>query len=118
MKILVRYLTFEFLRNLFLISACFLSLFLIIDFFEKIRMFLSNNATFQQMVTYFLFRIPLIVSQFLPAAILLTALMTFGYLSRAQRDRGHEGQRYQSVQGVLAHPDHCRLDLYFDLFLE
>ena len=82
MKILVRYLTFEFLRNLFLISACFLSLFLIIDFFEKIRMFLSNNATFQQMATYFLFRIPLIVSQFLPAATLLTALMTYGYLSR------------------------------------
>ena len=82
MKILVRYLTFEFLRNLLLISACFLSLFLIIDFFEKIRMFLSNNATFQQMATYFLFRIPLIVSQFLPAATLLTALMTYGYLSR------------------------------------
>ncbi len=52
MKILVRYLTFEFLRNLLLISVCFLSLFLIIDFFEKIRMFLINNATFQQMATF------------------------------------------------------------------
>jgi len=39
MKILVRYLTFEVLKKPLLDSACFLSLFLIIDFFEKIRMF-------------------------------------------------------------------------------
>lgn len=82
MKILDRYLVREFLRNLMLITVCFISLFLIIDFFEKIRMFLSNNATFRQMAAHFLFRIPMIISQVLPAATLLTALMTYGYLSR------------------------------------
>ncbi len=82
MNTLDRYLTYEFLRNLIFITVCFISLFLIIDFFEKIRMFLSNNATFQQMAAHFLFRIPMIVSQILPAATLLTALMTYGYLSR------------------------------------
>jgi len=82
MSILDRYLSAEFARNLLLITACFLSLFLIIDFFEKIRMFLSNQATFVQMASYFLFRIPMIVAQILPAAVLLSALITCGTLSR------------------------------------
>ncbi len=82
MKILDRYLFAEFLRNLLLITISFLFLFLIIDFFEKIRMFLSNQATFAQMGSYFLFRMPMIISQILPAAVLLASLLTFGYLSR------------------------------------
>jgi lipopolysaccharide export system permease protein len=82
LKILDRYLTFEFSRNLLFITFSFVSLFLIIDFFEKIRMFLSNQASLQQMTSYFLFRLPMVVSQILPASVLLTALMTCGMLSR------------------------------------
>jgi lipopolysaccharide export system permease protein len=82
MKIMDRYLTGEFMKNLVLITASFISLFLIIDFFEKIRMFLSNHATFEQMASYFLFRIPMVFSQSLPAAVLLASLMTCGALSR------------------------------------
>ncbi|MCX5838504.1 MAG: LPS export ABC transporter permease LptG [Deltaproteobacteria bacterium] len=82
MKIVDRYLVAEYLKNLLLITLSFLSLFLIIDFFEKIRMFLSNHATFAQMGSYFLFRIPMVISQILPAAVLLASLVTCGYLSR------------------------------------
>ena len=82
MKILDRYVIVEFLRNLLFITASFVSLFLIIDFFEKIRMFLSNHATFQQMAAHFLFRIPMILSQTMPVAVLLASLIVFGYLSR------------------------------------
>jgi len=82
MKILYRYLTYEFSRNLVFITMSLISLYLIIDFFEKIRMFLSNHATFQQMAAHFFFRIPMILSQMLPAAVLLASLMTYGYLSR------------------------------------
>ena len=82
MKIVDRYLVTEYLRNLLFITLSFLSLFLIIDFFEKIRMFLSNHATLGQMGSYFLFMMPLIISQILPAAILLASLVTCGYLSR------------------------------------
>jgi lipopolysaccharide export system permease protein len=81
-NILDRYLTREFTRNLLLITGSFISLFLIIDFFEKIRMFLSNQATFVQMALHFLFRIPMVLSQSLPAAVLLASLMTYGILSR------------------------------------
>jgi lipopolysaccharide export system permease protein len=82
MKILDRYLTTEFLRNLLFITASFIALFLIIDFFQKIRMFLSNHATFQQIMTHFFYLIPGILSQILPAAVLLASLMTCGSLSR------------------------------------
>ncbi|OHE24471.1 MAG: LPS export ABC transporter permease LptG [Syntrophobacterales bacterium RBG_19FT_COMBO_59_10] len=82
MSILDRYLSGEFLRNMLFITACFISLFLIIDFFEKIRMFLSNQAAAGQMVSYFLFRIPMILAQILPAAVLVSSLITCGVLSR------------------------------------
>ncbi len=82
MKILDRYLTVEFSRNLLFIVLCFIALFLIIDFFEKTRMFLSNHATFQQMAAHFLYRIPMILSQTLPAAVLLASLIVCGNLSR------------------------------------
>ncbi len=82
MKILDRYLLGEFLRYLLFITASFVALFLIIDFFEKTRMFLSNNATAAQMAAHFLFRIPMILSQILPAAVLLATLILFGSLAR------------------------------------
>lgn len=82
MKIIDRYILGEFNRNLLLITGSFLSLFLIIDFFEKIRMFMSNHATLEQMALYFLFRIPMVLSQTLSAALLLASLLTCGVLSR------------------------------------
>jgi lipopolysaccharide export system permease protein len=57
-------------------------MYLIIDFFEKIKMFLSNNATLPQMASFFLFNIPMIFSLTLPAAVLLSTLVTFGVLSK------------------------------------
>lgn len=82
MSILDRYVSREFLKNMLLITVSFISLFLIIDFFEKIRMFLSNRASAGQMASYFLFRLPMILAQTLPAAVLLSSLITCGVLSR------------------------------------
>ncbi|MDD5509175.1 MAG: LptF/LptG family permease, partial [Bacteroidales bacterium] len=82
MKVIHRYLIHEYLGNLLFITLCLASLFLIIDFFEKFRMFLSNHASIGQMMSYFFYRLPMIVSQMLPAAILLASLLTCGSLSR------------------------------------
>ena len=82
MSILDRYVSREFLKNILFITIAFIALFLIVDFFEKIRMFLSNQATAGQMASYFLFRIPMILAQILPAAVLLSSLITCGVLSR------------------------------------
>lgn len=45
-------------------------------------MFLSNSASVYQIISYFIFSIPMIISYVLPPAILLTTLMTFGSLSK------------------------------------
>jgi lipopolysaccharide export system permease protein len=82
MMILDRYIAREFLKLFIFLALCFVGLYLIIDFFEKIKMFLSNSATPSQMVSFFLFNIPMIVSLTLPAAVLISALVTFGNLSR------------------------------------
>lgn len=82
MRILDRYILKEFSRFLIITFLSFITLFLIVDFFEKIRMFLSNNASVYQIISYFIFSIPMIISYILPPAILLTTLMTFGSLSK------------------------------------
>ncbi len=83
MTILDRYVTKEFLRLLVLILMTLILLSLLVDFFGKIRMFLSNHATFAQMASYFLWEIPLFVSLTLPASVLLASLITFASFSRS-----------------------------------
>jgi lipopolysaccharide export system permease protein len=82
MTILDRYVIKEFIRLFFLILALFLSLFLIVEFFERIRMFLSNNASPHQIVSYFFFMIPMMVSQTIPVSVLIASLITFSSLSK------------------------------------
>jgi lipopolysaccharide export system permease protein len=82
MTILDRYVTKEFIRLFVLVLALFTSLFLIVEFFERIRMFLSNNASLQQILSYFIFMVPMMISQTIPATVLLAALLTFSTLAR------------------------------------
>jgi len=82
MKILDRYLVREYLKTFFLLLLSIIFIYLIIDFFGKIRMFMSNNATAGQMAAHFFYMIPTVVSQTTPAVILLATLMTFGTLSK------------------------------------
>ena len=82
MKIIDRYILKEFLRFFMIICITFIALYLIVDFFEKIRMFLSNHASIAQMASYFLYSIPMIISLILPPAVLLATLMTYGSFSK------------------------------------
>ena len=82
MRLLDKYILKEFLRFFVITVLSFIALFLIVDFFEKIRMFLSNNASVGQISSYFIYSIPMIISYVLPPAVLLTTLMTFSSLSK------------------------------------
>ncbi len=82
MTILDRYVTKEFIGLFALVLSLFTSLFLIVEFFERIRMFLSNNASFTQILSYFFFMIPTMISQTIPATVLLAALLTFSTLAK------------------------------------
>ncbi len=82
MRLLDKYIIKEFAKFFFITSITFIVLYLIVDFFEKIRMFLSNHANVIQMASYFLFSIPIIVSLVLPFAVLLATLMTYSTFSK------------------------------------
>ena len=82
MRLLDKYIIKEYLRFFIITSISFIALYLIVDFFEKIRMFLSNHAALIHIASYFLFSIPMIISLVLPAAILLATLMTYSNLSK------------------------------------
>lgn len=82
MKVIDRYIAKQFLLFFVSIILSLLACFIIIDFFGKIRMFFSNNATFFQISRYFLNMIPFIFSQMAPISLLLATLITFGNMSR------------------------------------
>lgn len=82
MRLLDKYILKEFLRFFIVICITFIALYLIVDFFSKVRMFLSNNATPLQIASFFLYSIPMIISLILPPAVLLATLMTYGALSK------------------------------------
>jgi len=82
MTILDKYISKEFLRIFFLMIFSFIAVFLIVDFFGRIRMFLSNGATVVQMAKFFFYSLPQIISQVIPVGVLLSCLLTFGGLSR------------------------------------
>jgi len=82
MTILDKYILKEFIKMFFLILISLAGLYLIVDFFERIRMFLSNHATAGQMASYFFLTLPMVLSQMIPISVLLGALLSFGILSK------------------------------------
>jgi lipopolysaccharide export system permease protein len=82
MKIIDRYIAKEFLKLFALVLVSFTILYLIVDFFGRIRMFLSNDATARQIILHFGFGIPQIISHTIPVAVLLATLIAFGTFSR------------------------------------
>lgn len=82
MRTLDRYIAREFLRLFFLILTSFICLYVIIDFFERVRMFLSNNATIVQIISYFFYSIPQIIALTTPVAVLLAAMISFSTMAR------------------------------------
>lgn len=82
MKIIDRYVLKQFIAFFFFILFALVACFIIVDFFGKIRMFLSNRASFIQIGLYFYYSIPSILAQMVPASMLLSTLITFGNFSR------------------------------------
>jgi lipopolysaccharide export system permease protein len=82
MKILSRYLAREFILNFLLALAAFTTTYLIVEFFERVNAFMVNQAPLPLMAAYFLSKIPGIVYQISPPAVLLAAIKTLGQMSR------------------------------------
>jgi len=83
MILLYRYILVHFMRNLVLIMAGFTSLYLLIDFFEKIDDFMEKGKSLALVAKFFLANIPFILDLMSPVCILLAGVVTLGVLNHS-----------------------------------
>ena len=82
MKILSRYVIEEFVKLLVLCLVIFLSIYLIIDFIQKVDNFIESHVPVGLMLAYFLFKAPFIMIQMVPPASLISVIILFSLLKK------------------------------------
>jgi len=82
MSILSRYVLREFIRCFFLCLLAFITIYLIVDFFERMDKFIRYQASIGAVAQYFLCKLPLIIYQVGPIAMVIGALLAIGLLAR------------------------------------
>ncbi|MFZ5451712.1 MAG: LPS export ABC transporter permease LptG [Thermodesulfobacteriota bacterium] len=82
-RILEAYVAREFLKLSGLSLATFISVFLVVDFFEKIDRLVRAQLGIGDLLEYFLLKVPFAVTEVLPPALLLGIMLTFGLMSRS-----------------------------------
>jgi len=80
--IIQRYLLGTFARIMFLSLSSFCGVYLLIDFFGRVDNFLEHNAPASTYLLYFGAKLPLILSQVLPLAVLMGIFLTLGGFSK------------------------------------
>lgn len=81
--LLNRYILWNFLRNLAMLLAALIALYLLIDFFEKIDNFLEKGKGAGLILKFFILNIPFIVEQMSPVCVLLAGVITLGVLNHS-----------------------------------
>jgi len=79
--LLDRYLFKEFAKNLLLVLTALLTIYLLVDFFERIDDFVERDKDLTLAAKYFLFKIPLIIEQLSPIIVLLGGIIVLGILN-------------------------------------
>ena len=82
MKTLDRYLLREFLTYLALGLFGFITIFVVVDIFEKIDVFLDHQAPALLVLRFYLYRAPEVIVQVLPVALLLATFLSLGQLNK------------------------------------
>lgn len=83
MPILARYISREFFKTLLISLGAFVAIYLVVDIFQGMRMFMDFKPPFHIIAKLYLLKIPKIVSQVTPIAVLLSTLLTLGLLSKS-----------------------------------
>lgn len=82
MSIITRYILKEYLKIFFITLAALVLVYLSIEFFQKMRRFAEQGAQFIWVFQYFIYRLPKIIFDIVPLAILLSTLLTLGGFSK------------------------------------
>lgn len=80
--ILFRYMIREYIKIFLMCFAGLMTIYLVVDFFEKVRRFIRFDAEAMHILSFFLLRMPAIAFQIAPLAVLMATLLTLGMLSR------------------------------------
>ena len=83
MTILFRYILREYAKIFGMCFSGLVTIYLVIDFFEKVRRFLRYDSGMLPILIYFGLKIPSISFQVAPFAILVATLLTLGLLARS-----------------------------------
>ncbi len=82
MKILRRYICWEFIKILLLCLSAFILIYVVVDFFSRMDTFLEHKAPPTLVFLYYLYQIPGIGLQIFPLGMLMATLLGLGILSR------------------------------------
>jgi lipopolysaccharide export system permease protein len=82
MSILQKYISKEILRFFFIVLISVLSIYLLVDFFEKIDNFISSGVETSKAVAIFLYNIPFIIVHVVPICLLLAVLIALGLMNK------------------------------------
>jgi lipopolysaccharide export system permease protein len=82
LPVLPRYVLREFLRLFTLCMLGFLVVYVLVDFFDRFGTYLKYEASTGTVLRYFLFKMPLIVTQLVPVATLGGVLLALGIMAR------------------------------------
>jgi lipopolysaccharide export system permease protein len=82
LRLLDRYVLREFVTLLFLSLFAFVVIFAVVDLFEKIQDFMDGNASFWIIARYYAYKIPWVLVQVLPVALLMATFLTLAQMSK------------------------------------
>ncbi|MFC1829677.1 LPS export ABC transporter permease LptG [Thermodesulfobacteriota bacterium] len=82
MSIIHKYLTVEISRYFAMVMVAVVSVYLAVDFFERIDDFMEAGLPFSKAFTFFILKTPFIIAQIIPVCILLSVLVVFGLMTR------------------------------------
>lgn len=82
LPVIGRHLLREFLRTFALALVAFIAIYVIVDFFDRFDNFLRHDTGAGTIVRYFLFKLPLVVTQVTPFAVLVGGLIGLALLAR------------------------------------
>ncbi|GBC60068.1 LPS export ABC transporter permease LptG [Desulfonema ishimotonii] len=82
MSILYTYVTREILRYIGVVLTAVAGIYVAVDFFERIDNFMEAGLPVSRALVYLAWKIPFIISQIFPVAILLAVLIVFGLMSK------------------------------------
>lgn len=109
MKHLSRYLFRSTLSTFGITLLAGIGLFLIIDVFERIDSFLQHRPPLSLFISYFLYKLPFIITQIAPAVVLITTVLI---LTRLVRQR-----EWMALQSCGVHPLRVLSPLYLFSFV-